>query len=261
MKGLIIRAPWIDLILCGRKTWEMRTKATSIRGRIALIRAKSGLVVGTADLRECLPALTPARLRETVAFHAIPDAEMDGAIANGWTTPWVLEDVRRLEPPIPYSHPSGAVTWVTLSDTILHAKRPRDATMVRDLITPEPISMKSPPAALPVASAPTASTAWVDIPITQGNVDNSHIYLRGAEALLPKDAIGGRNEQRAAKRRIRVRFDPGDTVDTDIAGDKMILRKRSPVTTFFKQSGAKGGDVVRLTRVSSHEFVITLRRP
>ncbi len=39
MKALVIRSPWIDLILAGSKTWEMRTKPTSIRGRVALIKA------------------------------------------------------------------------------------------------------------------------------------------------------------------------------------------------------------------------------
>ncbi len=29
LKGLIIRQPWIDLILSGKKTWEMRSKANS----------------------------------------------------------------------------------------------------------------------------------------------------------------------------------------------------------------------------------------
>ena len=52
MKGLVIRSPWIDHILAGKKTWEMRTRATSTRGRIALIKAGSGLIYGTAELVE-----------------------------------------------------------------------------------------------------------------------------------------------------------------------------------------------------------------
>ena len=57
MKGLVIRSPWIDHILAGKKTWEMRTRATSIRGRIALIKAGSGLIYGTAELVECKTSL------------------------------------------------------------------------------------------------------------------------------------------------------------------------------------------------------------
>jgi hypothetical protein len=37
MRGLIIREPWISLILSGKKTWEMRSKSCPQRGVIALI--------------------------------------------------------------------------------------------------------------------------------------------------------------------------------------------------------------------------------
>lgn len=115
-KGLVIRHPWIDLILSGRKTWEMRSKPTSIRGEIALIRAGSGLVCGVATLVDCLPPLSLEELRATTSFHAIPDSELEEAYKGGWNTPWVLQDVNRLDPPVPYEHPPGAVVWVNLSD-------------------------------------------------------------------------------------------------------------------------------------------------
>lgn len=53
MRALIIREPWIELILSGRKTWEIRGTATSVRGRIGLIRARSGLIVGTPEFVGC----------------------------------------------------------------------------------------------------------------------------------------------------------------------------------------------------------------
>jgi len=37
-KGLVIKSPYIDRILAGTKTWEMRSSATSVRGPIALIK-------------------------------------------------------------------------------------------------------------------------------------------------------------------------------------------------------------------------------
>ena len=36
MKGLIIREPWIGMIMDGSKTWELRTQHTTMRGEIAL---------------------------------------------------------------------------------------------------------------------------------------------------------------------------------------------------------------------------------
>lgn len=50
MKGLVIRSPWVEMILTGKKIWEMRGTYTHIRGKIALIRRGSGLVVGTCHL-------------------------------------------------------------------------------------------------------------------------------------------------------------------------------------------------------------------
>jgi hypothetical protein len=50
MKGLIIKEPWISLILSRKKTWELRSRDTRVRGRIALIRKGSGTVIGVAEL-------------------------------------------------------------------------------------------------------------------------------------------------------------------------------------------------------------------
>ena len=49
-RALIIRQPWIGKILDGSKTWEMRGRPTSIRGRIGLIEQGSGMIVGEATL-------------------------------------------------------------------------------------------------------------------------------------------------------------------------------------------------------------------
>ena len=53
-KGLMIKSPWIDKILAGEKTWEIRGYTTETRGTIALIKSGSGL---TRKLH--LPRLTP----------------------------------------------------------------------------------------------------------------------------------------------------------------------------------------------------------
>jgi hypothetical protein len=41
MRGLIIRSSWVEMILAGKKTWEIRGRYTHVRGKIALIRAGS----------------------------------------------------------------------------------------------------------------------------------------------------------------------------------------------------------------------------
>lgn len=258
MKGLVIRSPWIDLILAGAKTWEMRTRPTSIRGRIALIKAGSGAIYGTAELVECLPALTPERMRQTQNYHAIPESQIDIAMENRWTTPWVLRDIVPLDSPIPYVHPKGAVTWVELVDIL--TDNTQQAPKIMKPKQPGGIAPSSQQAATP---SPLQSQRkvndWVDIQLTAGNIRNGHFYLRTAERLLPSDCIGGSNKDQAAAN-IRVQFDPGMLLESDVAGDKMILRSRAQVRDFFGRTGAKAGDHLRFGRVGHHDFVVTLGR-
>lgn len=86
------------------------------------------------------------------------------------------------------------------------------------------------------------------IELTGGNVRNDHFYLRGLP-WLPSEVIGGSSEAEAAAQVLVVTFDPGPRVETDVAGDKMILRARAPVGEFFKKINATEGTriVVELT--------------
>lgn len=259
MKGLLIRSPWIDLILSGVKTWELRTRPTSIRGRIALIKAGSGAIWGTAVLVDCLPALSAEQMAQTEAFHGISPERIPDVVKNGWTTPWVLRDIEKLPSPLPYSHPSGAVTWVDLPEPPFEPA-PASSKAITNSTRPNETAKASTEQnkGLP-ASADVSFDEWVDIPLTDGNIRNGHFYLRTAIRLLPADCIGGSNKSQLANN-IRVKFSPGMLVETDIAGDKMILRSRSQIRDFFDRTGASAGDVVRFGRRGDHDFVVTLVR-
>lgn len=110
--GLLIRAPFVDWILDGLKTWEMRTKRTTRRGRIGLIRSKSGLVVGEANLVDVIGPLTHRQLQQNA--EKMNEERWEVVAPDGPTFAWVLEDARRYDPPVPYTHRSGAVIWVRL---------------------------------------------------------------------------------------------------------------------------------------------------
>ena len=118
-KGLIIRQPYIGRILDGTKTWEMRTRFSNPQGRIALIEAGSGTVVG-----ECIhegskpPIMDYIHFMRTREFHNM-DADEASLIVNKWDVPWVLSGVKRYIKPIPYDHPQGAVIWVNLKELAL----------------------------------------------------------------------------------------------------------------------------------------------
>lgn len=120
MRGLIIRDPWIDLILQGKKTWEIRSKASAVREKIALIRGGSGTIVGTVTLADCLGPFTFDELPAHRDKHCVPDgplAEFREKYKNR-AFAWVMRDVVALPEPVPYDHPSGAVIWVTLPEDV-----------------------------------------------------------------------------------------------------------------------------------------------
>ncbi|TPI65516.1 ASCH domain-containing protein [Mesorhizobium sp. B3-1-3] len=131
MKALIVREPWIDLILDGHKTWELRTQPTSIRGRIALIRKGSREIEGVVKLVDVLPQLSPSDLAESIEFHRVPSSRLQEVTQAGWLTPWVLVDAYRLSAPVPFTRPSGPVTWVDLDVEAMRAVQQHSAVLDR----------------------------------------------------------------------------------------------------------------------------------
>lgn len=110
--GLLVRTPYVDWIVDGLKTWEIRTKRTQKRGRIALIRAASGLVVGEAELVDVVGPLTYALLADNAKLMNVH--RRDAWEPDEPTFAWVLRGAKRYETPIPYKHRSGAVIWARL---------------------------------------------------------------------------------------------------------------------------------------------------
>jgi predicted nucleotidyltransferase len=123
MKALIIRDPWIGLILAGRKTWELRTAPTKVRGRIGLIRKGTGLIVGIADLVDSLPRLDGDALATSRDQHAVPPDMDRVALDAGWLYPWVLHNAQPLERPVAAGQKSGQVIWVSLASEVEAAIR------------------------------------------------------------------------------------------------------------------------------------------
>jgi len=122
-RALIIKKEWLDRIFdCrifdGRKTWEMRSTKTNVRGKIGLIEARSGLIVGEADLVGCGKRLTEQTAADNFKFHRVSDLSK----LKYWCYPWILENAIRYEKPIPYNHPLGAVIWVNINESIFESK-------------------------------------------------------------------------------------------------------------------------------------------
>ena len=119
MNALVIRKQWLDLILGGRKTWEIRGSATRVRGPIALIESRSGTVVGVCYLTVCVGPLTLKELHRAVRHHCADLEKFQSKLPYRRTHAWVLAGARRLPRPIPYRHPPGAVIWVRLESAVI----------------------------------------------------------------------------------------------------------------------------------------------
>jgi len=117
--GLVIDTPHIDRILAGEKVWEMRSSRTATRGLIALIRKGSGKVVGVARLMDVLGPLSLEERLAAIDRHRIDEARLRSGEVDKWDHAWVLEDATRLDDPVSYEHPSGAVIWVRLTPSVV----------------------------------------------------------------------------------------------------------------------------------------------
>jgi hypothetical protein len=123
-RGLMIREPWLSQILMKQKLWELRGIATKIRGRLALIRSGSGLIVGECQLDDCVGPIDFATLIGTGALSKIERDEIEREGHAPYVTSdrltsktfaWVVSSPILYPRPVAYSHPSGAITFVDLS--------------------------------------------------------------------------------------------------------------------------------------------------
>jgi hypothetical protein len=112
LSAIPIKTPYIDQILDGEKRWEIRSKFTKKIGPVALIRSGSGTVVATATISEVIKIT--GNLAEANA-HLMGMSQWDALSCVGLYA-WVLKDIVKFKNPVPYEHPFGAVTWVTLDE-------------------------------------------------------------------------------------------------------------------------------------------------
>lgn len=96
--------------------------------------------------------------------------------------------------------------------------------------------------------------------ITQANIKNNHIYLRGFFAKFPEDAIGGSNRSMAARREVTIDYGGETAIMTDLDGAKMFFRKRGWVRSFFERNGIVAGDKVLVEEIAPYSYRVSLLR-
>ncbi|MDH2328834.1 ASCH domain-containing protein [Cereibacter sp. SYSU M97828] len=251
-KALVVDQPWIDLILSGAKTWEMRSTETRFRGWLGLIRKGSGAVVGIARLSGCGQALSQAEMIATVDRHHIPEPMIrSGQVAN-WTTPWHLAEAAPLSLPVAYRHPSGAVTWVNLDTDVTAEIAAVTGENALDVPMCEPMQ---PPTVRPDI---TPGDLVGEVVLTAGNLKNNHFYLRSFIHHLPDDLIGGRDaEQPVLAEVIAGGMAP---ICTDICARHLFFRDRAFTRAFFANTDAVPGDRVLVRQIAPYRFGLELKK-
>lgn len=260
--ALLIAEPWIDLILCGEKDWEMRGQRTRHRGWFGLIRAGSGRIEGAARLVDVGDKLDRAGMLRTQARHRIPAEMIESGAVDRWSRPWILADVVRFAAPVPYEHPYGAVTWVRLkpelAEAVAEAIEAAHGTAPAPDPTAAPMADAAPAKPNPAAPPETGDRLIGESVLTEGNLRNAHFYLTDFLDRFPADAMGGRSKAEAG-RPLTLIWDEGEQpVETDIDRTKRLFRKRDWVRRFFEKTGAKAEDRIQVLRIEDEKYSINL---
>lgn len=99
--------------------------------------------------------------------------------------------------------------------------------------------------------------AKIRIQLTKGNIKNDHIYLKKYCSFFPKDSFGSSNRNNGEGRKLLLHVDGlGSFIETDIASDKCIFRKRSWCRNFFNLWGLNEGDWVVIEKITEYEYKI-----
>lgn len=258
----------------------MRRAACHQKRQIALVRKGSGQVVGVADCAGSLPALAAA-YRAAEPRHRIPVDWQAQAFADGWRTPWAIDNARPLDRPVAFAHRSGAVIWVNLDPMVAEAVAAQASALYASVreVQANPRSSGSDELRTPPVSSVLGKRSpirgWINeniahLPLSEGNIANGHFYLSSILDFFPPEAVGGSGRTQTADRPLTVRCEPDRTVKTDIAGpNRDSLQNRSPhlffrgrtlIRDFFKRSGARGGDTLVTQRDARNIYTVTLEK-
>jgi predicted transcriptional regulator len=112
MKGLIIKSPYIELILEGKKKWEIRGSRTNIRGTICLIKSGSKKIFGEVDIVDCVEIDFASYNNHCIELYG----KKENNLPYKRTYAWVLKNPKVYDTPKDYNHPLGAIIWVNLDN-------------------------------------------------------------------------------------------------------------------------------------------------
>jgi hypothetical protein len=104
---------------------------------------------------------------------------------------------------------------------------------------------------------PEAGPGQIIIRLTQGNLNNHHVYLSRHLGFFPEDARDGTNKAAGIGKLITLTFDglPG-TTETDIDPKHKIFRDRGRWSQFFQHHDLRAGDRIVIEQTSPYHYRI-----
>lgn len=113
MDGLIIKGKWIDKILSGNKTLEIRGNQTKKTNQpVYILESGSQKVRGKCLISCCIPIDSEEMWVKLRRWHCVDISyeELLKIYKNPYA--WVLENIEVMSDGLYYEHPKGAVIWV-----------------------------------------------------------------------------------------------------------------------------------------------------
>jgi DNA polymerase III subunit epsilon len=101
------------------------------------------------------------------------------------------------------------------------------------------------------------TVAWRYLIVSQGNLNNHHLYLTRIREFFPHDVFGGSYAGRAARRYVRIQWE-NEVVETDIDRTKNIFRKRAWLRRFFDANQVQPGDRVLLEKLGPYVYRLSM---
>lgn len=112
MRGLIVRRPFAEWIVEGKKRWEIRKSRTKVRGEVLILNG--GYALGKARLVDVLGPFTPEELAEHRDKH-LADYEFLKEYSSGKPLyAWVFEDPKKFEEPVKVELKRGVQIWANV---------------------------------------------------------------------------------------------------------------------------------------------------
>lgn len=256
-RALIIREPWISLILSGEKTWEMRTSWTSVRGWIALARKGTNTIAGLAYLSDCRPPLSALTYDQYFDFHQIPPDQTANVIENKWIFPWVFSDVVAFQEPIPFQSTPSAVTFVKLDADFggrlgeRAASSPSPVRPYREHTPPAIPEQPAPPMVAPAPSSPRVAETTTQGPVFVFESQRAKaraVHSGGKKLTVLKGSTAMRSGSPAVKRNRPLRDElvrtgvltPSDDNDLFVFSQDYVFDNASHAAGVVKDGNASG---------------------